>query len=235
MFTDRNLLLAVIGLVVLALFVASLYRKYQESQAIRRQRIAMLLAGVEQLERVLDRIHTLGLSRELRVLLRGDLVRRLRAVQAVFPGYPGIQGRIRQARSQMDAEGPAAPARQQSTDKAMLSEQLNALAELRHILTAGGLSKALDGPALQGFLSELDAARLRIQFDYHLAMYEAYRSADSTAQARSHLMALGKLVEAAQLPGEDIESMRQEVQRLNQRELGEALKAEPGAAHAAGG
>lgn len=225
MFTDRNLLLAVIGLVVLTLFLASLYRKYQEMQAIRRQRIAMLLAGVEQLDRVLDQTAPLGLSRELRVALRKDLVKRLKAVQAVCASYPGVQGRIRKVQGQVDAEGPMTVNRQKSTDKSLLTGQLNALLELRRILAEGGLSEPVSAAELPGFLHDVDEARVRVQFDYHLAMYEAYRNMKASAKARSHLVALTKMIDAVKLPGEAINVMRQEAKRLSQQELEDTLKA----------
>lgn len=235
MFTDRNLLLAVIGLVLLSLFLASLYRKYQEMQVIRRHRVAMLLAGVEQLERILGQIGPLGLSRELRVVSRKELMRRLKAVQAVHASYPGILERIRKARSQVDAEGAAVVSRQKSTDKALLTGQLNALAELRHILAESGFCEPVSPAELPGFLHEVDEARVRVQFDYHLAMYEAYRNANASAKARSHLAALTKMIDAVRLQGEAITAMREEAQRLSKQEFEAAMKAEEMAKKGAAG
>lgn len=228
MFSDRNLLLAVIGLVILTLLLASLYRKYQEAQAMRRQRVAMLLAGVEQLERILGQTTPLGLSRELRVLSRKELVRRLKAVQATYARYPHIQERIHQARSQVDTEGATAPSRQKSTDKALLTGQLNVLAELRHILVEGGFSEPVAPSELPGFLHELDEARVRVQFDYHLAMYELYCDENARAKARSHLVALTKMIDGVRLKSEVITALREEAERLSKQEFEASLKEEVG-------
>lgn len=214
---DFSVLLAVAGLILLTLVAASIVRMYQQQQAIRRQRMGILLAGIERIEQLLDQLNGLNLSQELRVLLRKELLRRLEAMQGMFPKFPGVGGRVQEARRGIELEGPKTNIGLQIGDEQRLSAYLDALTRLGRLLTEGGLVEKVNQSTRQGFLVELEETKARCHFEYHRHMIEHYQNNQRNAKARSHVQVLISYLKQVAVTTDAIKEMRAGAQDLSQR------------------
>ena len=214
---DLTVLLPVVGLILLMLMAASVVKMYQQQQALRRRRMIILQAGIERIEQLLDELQVLGLSRELRVLLREELVMRIKAMQRVFPKYPGIDARMQEARRSVDMEAAGSAVKLQIADEQALAVHLGSLVRLGRLLAEGGLATKIDPILRQGFLVEVEEAKVRCNFEYHKQRMLHFQERDLIAKARGHLQALTNYLKHVSLSTELVQSMRSEVQEFSQR------------------
>jgi hypothetical protein len=196
---NLNSIAAVAGMVVLAVLAAGLVTRYQQSQQQRRARIRQLVAGVRRLEELLLRLVGVSLPRDIRCLLRQDILNRYRAVHRVHRGYPGVDKLIRQAEQRLGAEGPDAGAvLPVPPDPQTFERWIAGLHEVAGIIRHGRLLEPVPVATRNRLFQQLQEREVECMYGYHMNEADKFKQAGRLSQAlyrarfvRDRLRALG--------------------------------------------
>lgn len=214
---EFNTLLAVAGLILLTLMSASVVRMYQQQQAVKRQRLGILQAGIEKIEQLLDETQRLGLSREMRVLLLKEKQSRVRAMQRVFPKLPGIDERLREAGRAIEREGQQSQVTLEIEDEQLLHEVLRDLLRLKRLIAEGGLLVRIAPVERDVLIRELEEAIVACNFRFHKHMIGHYQRSGLNSKARTHLQTLTSYLKHVELETDAVVAMRTENQELSRQ------------------
>ena len=90
--------LAVSALLLGTLLLAALYRRHEIHRAALRAAVGRVERGLLQRVEALDTLRgVVSLSRELRVVLRADVLARYRQIARLLPRYPTVRARVAEA------------------------------------------------------------------------------------------------------------------------------------------
>jgi hypothetical protein len=181
---QSNLFIALGGLLILALMLASVMRRYQEVMAERRMRIKRIMRGVDLIRAMLERASGCPLPVELEKLLVGDVLARFQKVREIDANYQGIDEVIGSAeqRKREVVESKAFEIR----DKPHLHRIAQALAEIINFLQEGGLLTPLTSERSRHFIELIGTLRAECVYRYHLEQAKRLREAAQVRQAIIH-------------------------------------------------
>ncbi|RMG33251.1 MAG: hypothetical protein D6720_11785 [Gammaproteobacteria bacterium] len=225
--------LAVLGMVSLLLLMAGLARRHQEYQALQRERLRRLVAGIESLEVALESLKGIPLASELRNALRGDLHRAWLQVQAIHRNYPGLAQRIDEAAMRLQGDGGVTQGRVPAVeDQAACNRLLDALDRVSaHLGNGLGEVSRSKGMILVAWRREIQERRAEVLARFHVVAARQAQQAGDNGEAVAHLQ---QLLEELARRGPDTDFVRElyaEAERLYRyavqgRSLGEAVAGE---------
>lgn len=160
--------MVVLGLVILTLLMTVVLKKYQAHQVIKRVTLQGLENNVIDLGKAMDAVKRMPLPREVRVLLRSEILARYQAMASLYSGYPNIDQLIDQAKSKLNAEGPDAgtepPAMESAAELAKVSNALNTLIRL----ISSGILTRLTPQDIHKISQDIGEIRAKCSFRFHV-------------------------------------------------------------------
>lgn len=183
--------LAVLGLLLLTLFMAALHRRYQAYLAGVRLVVGQLDARIHEIATALDELAKVPLSRELRLTLRSDILVRYQKIRSLYRHYPGIVDSIRRAERAMDAEGaPTGKGVGPLEGEKDYRKTVAALNRLHAVLRPGGTLQPLPADVRKIFVREIGERRAELMSRFHLVEARRLQQRGNSMKARTHLLAL---------------------------------------------
>jgi hypothetical protein len=191
MLEEWGIPLAVTGLLLATLVLASIHHRYQLHQAEVQSQVRRLEQGLLKTKEALDRLGMVPLSRELRVLLRADVLARYQRIARLFRRYPEIHVRIAEAESAVQSEAPSAGGGVGSIpDQQTLVRFTAALDSLHEVVRQGDLLQPLPPDVRMIFVRELGERKAEVLARFHLVEAHRCEGLGDLAQSRSHLTTL---------------------------------------------
>jgi len=183
--------LAVLGMLLLTLFMAALMKRYQAHLAAVRGVVRRLDTGVEETSAALRALAHVPLSRELRLTLRSDMLACYQKIRSLYRRYPQIAARIRTAENDLDAEGAPAPGGVGPIESEReFRTTIAALDRLIALFGRGGTLQPVPADVCQIFRRELGERRAEVMSRFHLVEASRQDQRGNPTRARTHLMAL---------------------------------------------
>ena len=181
---QTNLFIALGGLLILALMLASVMRRYQEVMAERRMRIKRIMRGVDLIRAMLERVSGCPLPLELEKLLVGDVLARFQKAREIDANYQGIEDLIGDAEQRKHGvvESKAFVIR----DKPHLHRIAQALAEIINFLQEGGLLAQLTSERSRRFIELIGTLRAECVYRYHLEQAKRLQEEAKVREAIIH-------------------------------------------------
>jgi hypothetical protein len=183
--------LAVLGLVIATLVLASLHQRYQVHQAQIRTAVRRIESQLLAIEDALTHLARVSLSRELRVLLRADVLARYRRIANLYRGYPDVKSRIAEAEAAMHGEG-AAPGSGVGTidSEAQFRQWVGALDALLEVVHYNALCQPLPRDVKSIFERELGERKAEVLARFHLVEARRLEAQGDFTKGRAHLTTL---------------------------------------------
>jgi len=187
---QTNLFIALGGLLILALVLASGVRRYQQRMAEKRLRIQRILRGVDLIEELLGRTGDCAPPLEIERLLREDIVARYRLVSRIDGRYQGIEALL------VEAQQALAGCRDRGVDETGIEERVQmerasgALGELIGLLRQGGLLKPMAPEQLRERVHRLALRRAECVRRFYLARAEQLRGEARLSEALAQCQGL---------------------------------------------
>ena len=183
--------LAVLAMLSGMLLAAKLYHRYQARQAGLRAAIRRLESAVAALAGPLDALRTVPLSRELRVMLRAEILACHQRIHRIHRRYPAIWDRLQAAESALNTEGAPAPGGVGPIgDERALQRILSALDGLSDWLHRGVALRPIPQDVRAIFRRELGERRAEVLCRFHLVAAKRDEEAGRMGRARGHFTAL---------------------------------------------
>ncbi len=233
MLEDWQMPLAILGLIAVLLMTAGLARRYQEYQAIQRERLRRLVAMIESLDSALESLNRVPLGFELRSALRGDIHRAWLAVQRINRNFPGLAQRIDEATARVQGDNGVTSGRVPAVeDHLACRRQVDALDRiLAHLRSGNGEASRSQRAALPSWRQEVRERRAEVLARFHVVAARRAQRAGDKGEATAHLQ---RLLEELARRGPDTDFVRElyaEAERLYQhavqgRPLDEAVAGE---------
>lgn len=233
MLEDWRMPLAILGLIVVLLMMAGLARRYQEYQAIQRERLRRLVGMIESLESALDVLNRVPLGFELRSALRGDIHRAWLRVQAIDRNYPQLARRLGEAAARIKGDSGVTSGRVPAVeDYPSCQRQVDALDRiLAHLRSGNGETSRSQRAAHPGWRQEVRERRAEVLARFHVVAARRAQQGGNKGEATAHLQ---RLLEELARRGPDTDFVRDlyaEAERLYQhavqgRPLDEAVAGE---------
>lgn len=183
--------LAVLGMLLAMLFMAAVVKRYQTHLAVVRTSVQRIEQGLKVLLDSLEALRSVPLSRELRVLLRADVLARLQRIARLYRRYPGISTRIAEAEAALNAEGaPPANGVGPIDDERVFRQMLKAFDSLLDMIANRTTLKPIPGDVCKIFRRELGERRAEVNARFHLVQSMKLHRSGETTRARTHLTTL---------------------------------------------
>lgn len=184
--------LTVLGLIVVLLMTAGLARRYQEYQAMQRERLRRLVGMIQTLSSALGTLDRVPLGFELRSALRGDIHRAWLAVQRINRNLPGLAQRIAEAATQVQGDNGVSSGRVPPVeDQQSCQRQLDALDRiLAHLRGGNGEVTRSQREALPGWSQEVRERRAEVLARFHVVAARRAQQAGDKGEATAHLQHL---------------------------------------------
>lgn len=188
---EWGLPLAVLGLVMATLGLASLHHRYQRHQAEIRSQIRRFEQGLLKIKDALGQLGSVPLSRELRVLLRTEVLARYERIARLYRRYPDIRALITEAQGALQSEGaPATPGVGPIADQQTFSRLNAALDSLRELFRQRDLLQPLPPDVRTIFERELGERQAEVLARFHLVESHRREELGDITQSRVHLTTL---------------------------------------------
>lgn len=187
--------LAVLGMLMLMLFMAAVLNRYQAHQVLVRAAVHRLEQGLGGIARALDELAGVPLSQEMRVTLRTEIMARYRKIQRLCRRYPGISDRVRAAENAVSAQGAAV----QSGVGPIESEQamrrmVSALDQLTGLIACGDMLQPVPRDVRVIFRRELGERRAEVLARYYLVEASRCENSGQANRARGKLTTLMQML-----------------------------------------
>lgn len=181
---QTNLFIALGGLLIFTLMLASIVRQYQERMAEKRMRIQRIVRGVDQIVDLLQRVVGCPLPAEIEKLLREDILSRYRAVRQIDRRFLGIEELISAAEQAVGLvrEGQNFDIQ----DKPQLLKITNAMGEMIGFLQIGMLLRPMTQAKIRAFIELLGTRRSECVYRFHLAKAKEMQEQDQLHGALGH-------------------------------------------------
>lgn len=220
--------LAVLGMLLLMLFMAAVLNRYQAYQVTVRATVRRLDAGVTVIAAALGELGSVPLSRELRLTLRSDILARYRKIRRMYRRYPEIAEKIRRAESDLNREGAPSPGGVgPMADEQVFRKTIAALDCLISTLGRGGTIQPVPDDVRAIFRRELGERRAEAMSRYHLVEAKRQERLGSSTRARTHLMALVQVLHQRGPSTDFVRELYAEAESalsaLNERQLNPSL------------
>lgn len=191
MLDDFGVPLAVLGLVATMLFLAGVHHRYQRHQADVRVAVRRFESGLLQIAEALGALAPVPLSRELRVLLRADILARYRRIARLYRSYPEIKRLIAEAETALHAEGDL-PGRSVGAIESELAfrRYKSSLDSLIDVIHHGALLQPVPRDVRGIFERELGERRAEVMARFHLVEARRLEKSGDITNGRAHLTTL---------------------------------------------
>lgn len=181
----------VLGMIASLLIAASLVRRYQQYKAHQRATLRRVASFVPVIEESLTQLASVPLARDLRVMLRGDVLRRLQSIRKVHARYPRIDERIREAQVRLDSEGPdtrgsVPPIK----DERHFRQLLSAIDSVGDYLERGGVMGGMPATQRDSLLCQLRERRAEVMARFHIVQANRCQEQGDVRKAGQHLKIL---------------------------------------------
>jgi hypothetical protein len=187
--------LAVLGMLLAARLMVSVVSRYELHQTSVGRMLRDLENGVAAVADALETLAPVPLSRELRVMLRGEIHARYLQIGRLRRRHPAIREKTRAAEDAISAEGAKATGGVGPIESdAALRRILRALDQLADLIGRGATVQPVPRDVRTIFRRELGERRAEAVSRYHLV--EARRRADAgdLPGARAHLKTLMQIL-----------------------------------------
>ena len=187
--------LAVVGMLLLMLFMASALNRYQAHQTRVQAAVRRLEAGVNAVTGALSALRSVPLSREIRVTLRSEVLARCQKIRRLYRRYPSIAEKIRSAETALNAEGA-----QVTTSVGPIENDVafratvGALDTLIETVSSGYTLQPIPRDVRAIFGRELGERRAEVATRFHLVQARRLEEAGSVSKARAHLTTLMQIL-----------------------------------------
>jgi hypothetical protein len=183
--------LAVLGLLAATLLLAAINHRYQRYQAEVRAAVRRFEARLLQITEALAALGPVPLSRELRVLLRADVLARYQRIARLYRRYPDIRQRLAEAETALHAEGDlpgrnVGPIDSEQSFRRFTSSLDNLIDIIRH----GALLQPVPRDVREIFVRELGERRAEVMARFHLVEARRLEQQGDLTKARAHLTTL---------------------------------------------
>ena len=183
--------LAVLAMLMLAAAMGSALNRYQVYQTDVRALVRRLDSGATALLAALAALARVPLSRELRLILRSEVLARYRRIRRLYRRYPAIIERIAEAERALGAEGPRPPGGVGPIEgEQVFRKTIAALDRLNRFLGQGQMLTPLPDDVRAIFRKELLERRAEVMSRFHLVEAKRYERQGHENRARTHLIAL---------------------------------------------
>lgn len=207
-------LAAVAGMIILTIFAASLVTSYNTSQQLRRMRIRQLVLGVHRLEEVQQQLVGIALPRDIRLLIRRDILARYRAIKRVHSHYPDIDRQIREARQKLDAEGPdSGPAMPVPPNTQVYEQWINGLTELVQMLRFGSTHEPVPLSQRAVLLQLLLERQVECLYGHHMNEVDKLKQEGREISARSRIQTMQDLIRSLGIHTPRVEELLDESEK----------------------
>ena len=206
--------LAVMGLVAATLFLAAIHRRYQSHQAQVRAAVRRIENRLRLIAGALDDLNGVPLSREIRVLLRADVLAGYRRIAKLHRSYPAIRQRIAEAETALHAQGdPLSNGVGVISDEQTFRRYAKALDELISLIRHGATLQPIPGDVRKIFNRELGDRRAEVFSRFHLVEARRLEKAGEISKGRAHLTTLLQLLRTAGPMTPFVEALYQEAEQ----------------------
>jgi len=194
---NLSVLAAVTGMVVLTVLAASLVSVYQRHLELKRQRIHRLLWGAQRAERLLAELAAISLPRDIRVLLRRDIIARYRGIARMHSAYPGITQVVSQAEQRLSAEGgDVGQVLPVPADDEVFEQWQMAIGELYELLQPGRLVTPLAAENRAELRAQLLERQAECLFGHFMHQADLLKQQDRELAARKRISQLLEMLTA---------------------------------------
>lgn len=188
---DFGVPLAVLGLVGATLFLAGVHQRYQRHQAEVRAAVRRFESGLLKIAGPLSELGPVPLSRELRVMLRADILARYQRIARLYRAYPDIKRLIAEAETALHAEGEL-PGRSVGAIESehAFRRYKSSLDSLIEVIHHGALLQPVPRDVRGIFERELGERRAEVMARFHLVEARRLERAGDISNGRAHLTTL---------------------------------------------
>lgn len=184
--------LAVLGLVSALLALAAMHHRYLANQVKVRAVVRQIESCLLPVSSALGDLRSVPLSRELRVLLRADVLGRYRRIARLYRRYPMIRQRIAEAETALRAEGEPPGSGVGAIDGEQTFRRLSAaLDALLDVIRHGATLQPIPRDVREIFVRELGERRAEVLSRFHLVEARRLETAGNITKGRAHLTTLG--------------------------------------------
>ena len=183
--------LTVLAMLALALALAAALNRYQALQIDVRALVRHLDSGATALVAAFAALGRVPLSKELRLVLRSEVLARYRRIRRLYRRYPAIVERIAEAERALGTEGPRPPGGVGPIEgEQAFRKTIAALDQLNRILGRGQMLQPLPADVRSIFRKELAERRAEVMSRFHLVEARRCERRGHENRARTHLLAL---------------------------------------------
>lgn len=188
---EWGVLLAVLGLLAATLLLASVQQRYQRHQAEVRAVVRRCESTLLRIGGALTDLGQLPLSRELRVVLRADILARYKGIARLYRGYPNIKRRVTDAETALNAEADL-PGRNVGPieSEQVFSRLTAALDILMDTIRHDRMLQPLPVDVRGIFERELGDRRAEVTARFHLVAARRLEQEGDLSKGRAHLTTL---------------------------------------------
>jgi hypothetical protein len=187
--------LVVLGMTLATLFMAGVASRYQTHQAVVRASVRRIEGCVGAITGSLEAVRSVPLSRELRVMLRGNVLVGYQEIRRLYRRYPEIGEKLLAAERALQSEGvaPAGGVGAIDTERGF-RQIIGALDLLSGMVRQGELCQPLARELRLVFCTELGERRAEVMARFHLVQARRQENAGNLSKARTHLMTLAQVL-----------------------------------------
>lgn len=183
--------LAVLGMLLAMLFMAAVLKRYQAHQAMVRAAVRRLQQVIDDITQGLAVLSKVPLSRELRTILRAEILASYQRIARLTRRYPGIGERLQAAQTALQAEGEKPPGGVGPIDSEVaFRELLAAIDSLVHVVSAIRTVQPIPADVRAALVRELGERRAEINARFHLVQADGLLRDGDWSRARAHLTTL---------------------------------------------
>jgi hypothetical protein len=210
-----GVLVAVAGLIAALVALTWLQQRYQLFRVRIASAVQPLERGALAIEVALQALRRVPLSRELRVLLRAEVLQRLRRIQRLHRGYPGLRERLVDAERSLEGEGTSQGSGIGAIDDEATYQRINAALEtLSGIIGRNQLLQPIPFDVRAIFLRQLGERKAELMARYHLVGARRSAAKGNASTARSHVMTLLNALRHQVPQTPFVRALRQEAETL---------------------
>lgn len=186
-----QLLLIIAALIVLTLLLASIYRRYQMHLDNKRAAMQRLANNAGLLSSTLDALKPLPIKKEVRVLLRQEVIECLNGIKRLNPKLKDIETRIKEAEGRVNSEQSEAGIEITTPDT---EEELNRIIEAIELLISffapGRMLTKPDSTRRTEYKTHLQEIRAELRYHFFTESAAALYQEGKRDPARSQLKRL---------------------------------------------
>ncbi len=199
---------AVLGMAMLTLLVASLFSSYQRAQAHKRLLIQQLQLGVQRNESLLMRLAPVSLPREIRLALRRDTFDRYRRIKALNRRNPGIDNLLAQSEERLNSEGgDTGPKTPVPADTAVFERWQKGFNELMQLVQGGRLSRPIAGEARHKLVVAILERQAESIFAHHMNQADEMKADGRLPMARRQIQQATEWIRALGVHTDRVEAL----------------------------